>query len=289
MNQKYRSQDATVRKGDPWHRVRLTVDSFTEAEWPSTAMQSMSSFSIGEEQGAVRVIALAWSPSGLAARHRCVLAVLTSNYLLSIWGPGSDPTRAKEWQRLQVINRHSASGWISVMAMSWLPVIDTRDIKADPFISHLAAGPNYWIHCLTVLSRKRRIHLFKITKTANGSLQTQEVQSTPLGEPIALQGDSQVTNSLREEIQASLYIDSMVRSSHGSSWTKAQPTSDESISFQNIALGITVIYSYHTGFVLFQSSATAATFAKALVSVEPSVWKGAREYCHARSLNGGTN
>ena len=47
---------------------------------------------------------LAWSPSGLAKNGRCALAVLTSNSLLCIWDPSSDPTDSAVWYRASVIN-----------------------------------------------------------------------------------------------------------------------------------------------------------------------------------------
>ena len=50
------------------------------------------------------IVSLNWSSPGLARHHRCLLAVLTSNLLLSIWDPGPHPSKARSWQRVLIIN-----------------------------------------------------------------------------------------------------------------------------------------------------------------------------------------
>ena len=50
------------------------------------------------------VIALSWSPPGLAKNKRCVLAVLTSNLVLSFWASRSDPSVVASWERVLVVN-----------------------------------------------------------------------------------------------------------------------------------------------------------------------------------------
>ena len=47
---------------------------------------------------------LAWSPPGLAKHKRCVLAVLTSNQVLSLWSSKSDMTIPESWERVCVVN-----------------------------------------------------------------------------------------------------------------------------------------------------------------------------------------
>lgn len=65
---------------------------------------SYDTFSIGEEQSPSHVVALKWSPPGLAKHGRCALAVLTSNFILSIWEPTTNPADAKCWKRVLIIN-----------------------------------------------------------------------------------------------------------------------------------------------------------------------------------------
>ena len=47
---------------------------------------------------------MSWSPSGLAKYGRCALAILTSNLLLCIWDPQTDPADPKAWRRTSIIN-----------------------------------------------------------------------------------------------------------------------------------------------------------------------------------------
>lgn len=89
-------------------------------------------FSIGEEQSESHVISLSWSPPGLAAYGHCVLGVLTSGLILSLWQ--STDGRA-QWTRVAVLN-HSLHRHFStltddqlllrqkqrVRAFSWSPV-----------------------------------------------------------------------------------------------------------------------------------------------------------------------
>ena len=66
--------------------------------WP----QDRQDFSVGAEQSQSNVVGLAWSPPGLARHRRSVLAVLTSNLLLSLWEPvGANG----QWVRVCVINQ----------------------------------------------------------------------------------------------------------------------------------------------------------------------------------------
>ena len=60
--------------------------------------------SISEEQAETFVVSLSWSAPGLALHRRSVLAILTSNHILSLWASNSDPTKSESWQRVLVIN-----------------------------------------------------------------------------------------------------------------------------------------------------------------------------------------
>lgn len=97
--------------------------------------------SIGEEQGEISVISIAWSPPGLAIHKRSALAVLTSNNILSLWAPGSDPTRSESWERVLIINEHhrpNSSATLRpesrIRAFAWADRLDGLDFDA-PFSS----------------------------------------------------------------------------------------------------------------------------------------------------------
>ena len=89
---------------DPWKHVKFRVNAFTYDEWPMHDPESFDDFSIGEEQSNCTVIALQWSPTGLGKHRRPVLAVHTSNLLVSFWQFGSDPSDGASWQRVLVVN-----------------------------------------------------------------------------------------------------------------------------------------------------------------------------------------
>lgn len=80
------------------------MNTFTYDEWPVHDPESFDDFSIGEEQSNCTVIALHWSPTGLGKHRRPVLAVHTSNLLVSFWQFGSDPSDGASWQRVLVVN-----------------------------------------------------------------------------------------------------------------------------------------------------------------------------------------
>ena len=84
--------------------MHLRVNRFTFAEWPVQPLAPFANLSIGEEQSESRAVMLAWSPPGLAKHGRCVLAVLTSNLLLSVWASPSDPADERSWRRILIVN-----------------------------------------------------------------------------------------------------------------------------------------------------------------------------------------
>ncbi|KAI5304348.1 hypothetical protein KEM56_006604 [Ascosphaera pollenicola] len=99
------SLEQAARSGDPkirWDTVKLQVNQFTYEEWPQLRHQPLNSFSPGEELSNSHVTKLEWSPDGVGPFTRAVLAVQTSNLLLSIWGLEDGNTR---WKRLMVVNQ----------------------------------------------------------------------------------------------------------------------------------------------------------------------------------------
>lgn len=105
-------------EGDPriiglrqWHSARIRTNIFTQREWPDQDPADSHSFSIGEEQSLSMVVGLAWSPPGFGPHRRSVLAVLTSNHVLSLW---ESKGTIGEWSRVVVVNQSLGDyfGWV---------------------------------------------------------------------------------------------------------------------------------------------------------------------------------
>ncbi|KAL4798448.1 transcription factor IIIC subunit delta N-term-domain-containing protein [Aspergillus venezuelensis] len=85
-----------------WHRTRFKANVFTINEWPIMFPQTRNHFSVGAEQSMSHVVEVAWSPPGLTKYRRSVLAVLTTNMLLSIYALSST---SGKWTRIAVVNK----------------------------------------------------------------------------------------------------------------------------------------------------------------------------------------
>ena len=121
---------------EPWTDLRITISKFTIEEWPQQEQASFEDMSIGEEQARPTVTALAWSPPGLAKHRRCVLAVLTSNLILSLWAPHADPTDPSSWERVLLINKVLPSGsrlQQRIRSMAWAPTNPQHVDRRTPF------------------------------------------------------------------------------------------------------------------------------------------------------------
>ena len=138
-----------------WHSTRVCTNVFTTAEWPNQEPDSTSHFSIGEEQSVSTVTNLAWSPAGLGPHQRCVLAVLTSNLVLSLWE--SDGTIG-QWERVSVVNNALGNSFAlieqarpgfhrakrRIRAFAWAPTLTNNEPGAKQMkmlkrgIGHLA-------------------------------------------------------------------------------------------------------------------------------------------------------
>ncbi|KAI5291894.1 hypothetical protein KEM54_000007 [Ascosphaera aggregata] len=91
-------EDPKVR----WDVVKLQVNQFTYVEWPQLRHQPLDSFSPGEELSNSHITSLAWSSDGVGPFRRHVLAIQTSNLLLSVWGLEDGNLK---WTRLAIINQ----------------------------------------------------------------------------------------------------------------------------------------------------------------------------------------
>ena len=121
---------------EPWTHVRITVSNFNSKEWPWQEQASFKDMSIGEEQARATVTALAWSPPGLAKHRRSVLAVLTSNLILSLWASDSNPTDLDSWERVVIVNKALSSGsrlQQRIRSMAWAPTNPHHIDRRTPF------------------------------------------------------------------------------------------------------------------------------------------------------------
>ena len=131
-------------ESQPWKHVRFQVNRFTIDEWPWPEPASFKDMSIGEEQALVTASAVAWSPCGLAKHRRSVLAVLTSNLLLSLWTSYTDPTDPESWERVMIVNYSLIPENVTtpqkqsrtsqrIRSMTWTPIYPEHAGRQTPF------------------------------------------------------------------------------------------------------------------------------------------------------------
>lgn len=94
---------------DQWYTTKFRANIFPDEDWPIGFPRPVQNFSIGAEQSISPVIAVRWSPPGLARHGRCILGVLTANLILSIWEPLGHQNK---WTRVSIVNHavHSYFG-----------------------------------------------------------------------------------------------------------------------------------------------------------------------------------
>ncbi|KAJ5544470.1 Transcription factor IIIC zinc-finger [Penicillium sp. DV-2018c] len=94
--------DASAPKSTlDWEITRVRANQFTNSEWPTYLPGRRDEFSIAADLSESTVAGIYWSPAGLGKYRRSVLAVLTSNLVLSIWEPlGSK----NQWTRVSIVN-----------------------------------------------------------------------------------------------------------------------------------------------------------------------------------------
>lgn len=147
---------------EPWKHISFRIDTFGFDDWPWPTQASFKDMSIGEEQARVTVTALEWSPPGLAKYRRSVLAVLTSNLLLSLWAPGGDVRDPKSWERVLIVNWTFTPPTISIFHDGRRPLQRIRSMAWAPTCPHHTADPTPFS------TRKWGIHLLAITDDDNG-------------------------------------------------------------------------------------------------------------------------
>ncbi|KZF25041.1 hypothetical protein L228DRAFT_258517 [Xylona heveae TC161] len=87
-----------------WDSLIFRANLFSEDEIPARAPAPFKVFSIGEEQGIGAVSTLKWSSPGIGLHRRPVLAVLTTNHLLSIWDGAARSRKAEHFNRVMILN-----------------------------------------------------------------------------------------------------------------------------------------------------------------------------------------
>ena len=151
---------------EPWIHLRITVSSFTFTEWPWQDPASFKDMSIGEEQARATVTALAWSPAGLAIHRRSVLAVLTSNLILSFWAPDANPTDAGSWKRHLVVNKALLPGSLlqqRIRSMAWAPTNPQYVDRYTPF-----SRKKWGIHLIAIADDNNGLYILKASSPVTG-------------------------------------------------------------------------------------------------------------------------
>jgi hypothetical protein len=123
----------------PWTSTKVRTNVFTHQEWKVMMPTGRDEFSIGAEQSQSTVSQLSWSHQGLGLHRRCVLAVLTSNLLLSLYE--ADGQR-RTWSRVCVANKalekyfqsketHKGSiGASRIRSFAWCPPLK-NDVRGE--------------------------------------------------------------------------------------------------------------------------------------------------------------
>lgn len=150
----------------PWTDVRIRVNTFSPSEWSRQEQASFEDMSIGEEQAKATVNALAWSPSGLANHRRSVLAILTSNLILSLWASHSRATDPESWQRVLVVNHFLSkeSRRVNrVRTMAWAPTNPEHFDSQTPFSKR-----KWGAHILAIANDNNGLSFFTVSSPFDG-------------------------------------------------------------------------------------------------------------------------
>jgi len=87
-----------------WDDCLIKVNAYTISENPVLDPLSSAHFSVGEELSIRHVLSLQWSSPGFGQNGRCVLAVLTTDHVLSIWECEGRPSVSTCWKRRLIVN-----------------------------------------------------------------------------------------------------------------------------------------------------------------------------------------
>ncbi|KAM0718276.1 hypothetical protein Q7P37_006608 [Cladosporium fusiforme] len=141
-----------------WDSIVHRVNLFTVGELPFVDPHSSVNWSIGEELSLRHVTSLDWSSPGLARFGTCALAILHSNYVLTLWECVGQPHIKDKWRRCLMINRVIKAYYGNSMtsdpetkrvrqrirAFAWLPAVRKKSVSTTPGLSsHLAQSEHY--------------------------------------------------------------------------------------------------------------------------------------------------
>ncbi|KAH0541476.1 hypothetical protein FGG08_004086 [Glutinoglossum americanum] len=90
--------------GGQWELSRFKTNDFPAAGALEFNHAGFDIFSIGEEQSAALISGIAWSPPGIARYRRCILAVLSTTHILSLFEPPSSSPLFGGWRRALIVN-----------------------------------------------------------------------------------------------------------------------------------------------------------------------------------------
>lgn len=164
---------ASVPHGkEQWDTTRIRVNTFTTAEWAPVYPQNRDDFSLAAEQSNSTVIALAWSPPGLARFRRSVLAVLTSGLVLSLWEPMG---LQRQWTRVAIVNhalhpdpsnptQQTGLGLrqVNIRSFHWCPSLKTPSASTDPV---LKPDSRWGTHLLMVATDASELVLMRVRRS----------------------------------------------------------------------------------------------------------------------------
>lgn len=172
-------ENTSTRTPSAWTIARVRANIFTNEEWPTMMPQPRGFFSLGREQSLSTVVGLAWSPPGLGKYRRSVLAVLTSNMVLSFF----ETVGAQEkWTRVAVVNGVlSARGAkmtesegerlckASVSAFAWCPPLKVPEGEGGERTYARDGTETRWgVHLLTVVTEENEVILLQPRRTTAG-------------------------------------------------------------------------------------------------------------------------
>lgn len=155
--------------------MRIRVNLFTLADWPVISPQNRDDFSIAAEQSTSTVVGLAWSPPGLASFRRSVLAVLTSNLLLSLWEPSGIQGK---WTRVAIVNHifhldptapEQLSGLelrrSNIRSFQWCPPLHAPSSESS---SAPVAETRWGVHLLMITNDANEAILLRVRRLVSG-------------------------------------------------------------------------------------------------------------------------
>lgn len=211
----------------------LRVDHFDRDEWPDLPMATIADASFGEEQSESVVAALAWSLPGLGIHRRCVLCVLTSNLVLSLWETDGSPN---SWRRTCVINNYVSSQTLNasgepaaesrksnrVRAFTWLPALKQFD------------GDRWGFHLLLTADDAKTLTLWRIDKKEKqkyGSWLVETIAKGRLPDSLSTQESTSLT-----ALQLSLLRAQRVGRFMTDSWQQKRDTEGDCLTLNVAAL-----------------------------------------------------